>query len=96
LGQTTNVSITTASKSNVLRVLTAAISTTGGAKTVNRVKGSTVGTVVITTGISGGGYTEVTSGLQAGDEVALPTTTTTSATTGNFGGRSGVGGAVGG
>jgi hypothetical protein len=96
LGQTTNVSITTASKSNVLRVLTTAISTTGGAKTVDRVKGASVGTVVITTGISGGGYTQVLSGLQAGDEVALPTVSTTSTTTGSFGGRSGVGGVVGG
>ena len=92
LGQTGTVTVTTASKTNVLYVSTTAITTTGVGKTVTLSSGGTTRTVRITTGVAGDSTTEVTSGLTAGQTVVLPTTTTTTTN----GGIPGVGGGFGG
>jgi hypothetical protein len=86
----------TASKTDVVRVPTTAITTSGTIHTVRVVKNGVTTTTPVQVGIAGGGYTEVTSGLTAGQVLAQTTTTTSSSgTTGNFGGTSGIGGTVG-
>jgi multidrug efflux pump subunit AcrA (membrane-fusion protein) len=96
IGQTATVTVTTAEQQDVLRVASNAITAAGPAKTVQLKSGNSARTVVITTGITGGGFTEITSGVTAGDVLNLPSLSTTSTNTGTFGGRGGIGGAVGG
>jgi len=71
-GMTANVSVVAASKDNVVSVPSAAISTAGGESTV-KVRGADgrdeVRTVV--TGLKGDGTTEITSGLQEGEQVVM-------------------------
>lgn len=93
LGQTGTVTVVTATKTNVLYVVTTAITTTGVGKTVTVQKGGTTSVVPVQTGVTGDSTTEIISGLSAGETVVLPTTTSTS--TGN-GGIPGVGGGFGG
>jgi len=83
---------------NVLRVPSNAITSVGPVKTVQVVKGGSTTATTVQTGITGGGFTEVISGLQSGQTLQLPTQST-GTTTGTFGGRgalTGLGGAVGG
>lgn len=83
-GMTANVSVTTASKDNVLEVATAAIQTQAGSSFVDKVvNGQTVPTDV-TTGLQGDSTTEITSGVAEGDEIVV-TTGTVSTATGNRG-----------
>jgi multidrug efflux pump subunit AcrA (membrane-fusion protein) len=95
LGQSATVTITTASKSNVLRLSSSAITTLGTRKSVTVQSGKTTSTVVVQTGVTGGGMTEITSGLTAGETVVLPSTTTTS-TSSLLGGGAGTGSLLGG
>lgn len=68
-GMNVTVDIITLRKDGCLRLPSSAVS--GG--TVQRVgAGGTVETVSVTTGISGGGYVEILSGLAEGDTVLLP------------------------
>jgi macrolide-specific efflux system membrane fusion protein len=102
IGQSTTVVVTTASASNVLSVPTAAVTTFGNISTVT-VVGKSVPTRV-TIGVKGDTYTEITSGLTAGQMVKLPTVNTSGTTTntnpftggGGFGGGGLGGGGFGG
>lgn len=77
LGQTGNVTITTASHAGVLYVPTSAITTTGTQSTVTRRADGTDATVQIEPGLVGSVGTEVTRGLSEGDQLVLPTGTGT-------------------
>jgi len=94
-GMTANVSVTTASKDNVLEVATAAVQTQAGSSFVDKVvNGQTVPTDV-TTGLQGDSTTEITSGLSEGDEIVVSTGTVSTGTGTNTGTR-GAGGTFGG
>ncbi len=78
-GASASVTVTTASATNVLAVPTSAVSTgTDGQTTVKVVKDGTSTTRTIRVGIKGDIYTEVTSGLSAGETVELGATSTSS------------------
>jgi macrolide-specific efflux system membrane fusion protein len=109
LGQTANVTITTASsKADALYVPAAAITTANGVSSVKVIKNGKTTAVTVKTGLVGNEGTEITSGLTAGETIvigtisATPSTTTgTTGTTGTggtggFGNRGGFGGAGGG
>ena len=81
LGQTVQLVITTGDKQNVVRVSSSALTTIGNVTTAT-VKSSdgTTATRQVTTGLEGDTFTEVLSGLQAGDVVVLPQQTTSGST----------------
>jgi multidrug efflux pump subunit AcrA (membrane-fusion protein) len=103
-GMTTNVSVVTETRSNVLELPSSAITTTGTTSTVQLLQNGQTSTVRVQTGIVGSSSTQIVSGLQKGDVVVIPTvsvsatSTTSSATTGfgggGFGGFGGGGGAT--
>lgn len=103
LGQSANISVTTATAKNALTVPSLAISTTGTKQTVNVLKDGTATPVAITTGIADNGRTQVLTGLSTGDQIELPAISSTLDTTGTtgrtgaggFGGTGGLGGAGG-
>lgn len=74
IGQTANLTITTAEKTGVLIVPTGALRTAGGRSTVSRRQGNVDFPVEVQTGLVGTTGTEVTSGLAEGDDVVLPGT----------------------
>ncbi len=94
LGQSANISVTTATAKNALTVPTLAITTTGSRQTVNVLKDGTSTPVTITTGITDNGRTQVLTGLSAGDQVELPVISSTLDT--GTTGRTGAGGFGGG
>jgi membrane fusion protein, macrolide-specific efflux system len=104
LGQSASVSITTGTATDVLVVPSAAVTTSGTRTTVTKVAtDGTQTTTAISVGVVGDTYTQVKSGLAAGDLVLLKTTTSSSSssTTNGFpgGGAGGTltgGGAAGG
>ena len=70
-GMTANVSVVSASRAGVVSVPSAAISTAGGVSTVKvRVDGIDQ-TRTVVTGLKGDGTTEITSGLEAGEQVVM-------------------------
>ncbi|MFG2038874.1 efflux RND transporter periplasmic adaptor subunit [Dactylosporangium sp. NPDC048998] len=78
LGQSTTAVVTVAEAQNVLRIPSTALRTAGGQRTVTvQVNGQNEDRQV-EVGITGGGFVEVKSGLQAGDQVVITTTTSTS------------------
>ena len=91
LGQSANISVTTATAKNALTVPSLAITTTGTKQTVNVMKNGTTTAVTITTGITDNGRTQVLTGLSAGDQIELPAISSTLDTTGTTG-RTGTGG----
>ncbi|MEV8149382.1 HlyD family efflux transporter periplasmic adaptor subunit [Arthrobacter sp. NPDC080073] len=91
LGQSANISVTTATAKNALAVPSLAITTTGTKQTVNVMKNGTTTAVTVTTGITDNGRTQVLTGLSAGDQVELPAISSTLDTTGTTG-RTGAGG----
>ncbi|MDP9906901.1 MULTISPECIES: HlyD family efflux transporter periplasmic adaptor subunit [Arthrobacter] len=91
LGQSANISVTTATAKNALTVPSLAITTTGTRQTVNVMKNGTATAVTITTGITDNGRTQVLTGLSAGDQIELPAISSTLDTTGTTG-RTGTGG----
>ena len=91
LGQSANISVTTATAKNALTVPSLAITTTGTKQTVNVMKNGTSTAMTITTGITDNGRTQVLTGLSAGDQIELPAISSTLDTTGTTG-RTGTGG----
>lgn len=89
LGQTAQVVITTASATGVVGVPTLAITTFGDRSMVTVVKDGVATRTPVETGIAGTTYTEITSGLQAGDRVQLDLATSTSTTSTGTGQGSG-------
>ncbi|MGI5246438.1 efflux RND transporter periplasmic adaptor subunit [Dactylosporangium sp. CA-139066] len=80
LGQSTTAVVTIAEAQNVLRIPSTALRTAGGQRTVTvQVNGQNEERQV-EVGITGGGFVEVKSGLQAGEQVVITTTTSTSTT----------------
>lgn len=74
VGQTASLSITTASKPDVLFVPTSAIATDGLTSYVIKTSGEKPTRVEVTTGMTGTTGTEITSGLSEGDSVLLSNT----------------------
>lgn len=103
LGQSANISVTTATADNALVVPSLAITTSGSRQTVNVMKNGTPTPATVTTGISANGRTQVLTGLSDGDQIELPAisstldTGTTTTGAGGFGaGGLGSGGTRGG
>lgn len=82
LGQTADISVTTAKASNAIYVPTMAITTAGSNHTVTMADGQSR-TVQI--GVEGDTYTQVTSGLAAGDQIQLASGRTGAANSANRG-----------
>jgi multidrug efflux pump subunit AcrA (membrane-fusion protein) len=77
LGQSANISVTTATADNALLVPTLAITTNGNRQTVNVLRNGTPTGVPVTTGITASGRTQVLTGLSDGDQVELPAISST-------------------
>jgi macrolide-specific efflux system membrane fusion protein len=78
-GASASVTVTTASATNVLAVPTSAVTTDAqGQSTVKLVKHGKSTSRTVQVGIKGDTYTEITSGLKAGDVVELGATSTSS------------------
>lgn len=77
IGQTASITITTGKREGVLSVPTSALTKVGDRYTVLRRTGSTESTVEVQTGLVGVTGTEITSGLDEGDTVVIPTTSST-------------------
>ncbi|MFI1990296.1 efflux RND transporter periplasmic adaptor subunit [Actinoplanes sp. NPDC020271] len=104
VGQTVSVVVTTGSKENVVAVNSAAITTVGNRHTVTVVANGTQETRSVEIGLEGDSTTEITSGLTAGEQVVVKTTSTSTGSgsqsgggfpgggTGNFGGGGNLGG----
>jgi HlyD family secretion protein len=101
LGQSANISVTTATADDALVVPSLAMTTSGTHQTVTVVKDGTTTAKQVTTGISANGRTQVLSGLTEGDQIQLPAisgtldtgTAGTAGTAGNgLGGGPGFGG----
>jgi macrolide-specific efflux system membrane fusion protein len=90
-GATVDVSITYAEKQNVVEVPAFAVTTTNGTSTVTVLKDGSKSTRDVTTGLSSGNMIEITSGLQAGEQVVLELPNFAAARAGN-GGTGGTGG----
>lgn len=87
-GMTASAVIQTNKKNNVLKVPTAAISTSNGTSTVRTIKNGQTTEVEVETGIADDTYTEIISGLTEGQEIVTSTTSSTtssSSTTSPFG-----------
>ncbi|XVU22166.1 efflux RND transporter periplasmic adaptor subunit [Actinoplanes sp. CA-054009] len=96
-GQTVSVAVTTGSVENAVYVNSAAITTVGNRHTVTVVSNGASETRSVEIGLEGDSSTQVTSGLTAGEQVQLKTTSTTTGTgTGNAGGGGFPGGGQGG
>lgn len=77
LGQSANISVTTATADNALVVPSLAIATSGSRQTVNVMKNGTPTPATVTTGISANGRTQVLTGLSDGDQIELPAISST-------------------
>jgi hypothetical protein len=84
-GSTASLAITDGQATGVLEVPTAAITTVGTNHTVTVQRGGTQTVVPVGVGLTGVTTTEITSGLQAGDVVVLPSPTPATAPTAGAG-----------
>lgn len=98
LGQSANISVTTATADNALVVPTLAVTTTGARQSVNVVKNGVTTPTKVTTGITANGRTQILTGLSEGDQIELPAISSTldTGTTATPGGGLGGGGFGGG
>ncbi len=98
LGQSANISVTTATADNALVVPSLAVTTSGTRQSVNVVKNGATTPTKVTTGISANGRTQVLTGLSEGDQIELPAISSTldsgtgTSTTGSGFGGAGFGG----
>ena len=93
-GMTATVGVVTASKSGVIAIPSAAITTKGGTSTVNVSQNGQSTSRTVTIGLKGDGTTEITSGLSAGDQVVMSVGTvsaTASSSSGSTSSRTGTG-----
>ncbi len=93
-GMTATVSVMTGEADNVLAVPSSAVRSFGSAKTVTVVRNGQQVTTPVTTGLVGDTETEITSGLQDGEQVVLASGSGLGGTTRGF--PRGVGGLLGG
>ena len=77
VGMSANISVVIASAQGVLMVPNSAVSTIGSVSTVQVKSGDKTSTVSVTIGIKGDADTQIISGLTAGQQVVLPTVSTT-------------------
>lgn len=91
-GMTANAIVTTSKVTNAVSVPNLAISRSGGQTYVNVYSGGQQVLTPITTGVSGDTYTEVTGGLNDGEQIVIPTLKAASGTGTNRGGFGGGGG----
>jgi macrolide-specific efflux system membrane fusion protein len=92
IGQTVSVSVATGSVANATYVNSAAITTAGNQHTVTVVTNGAQEVRQVKLGLAGDSATQITSGVQAGEEILLNTTsTTTSSNTGQLPGGGGLG-----
>jgi multidrug efflux pump subunit AcrA (membrane-fusion protein) len=100
VGQTADVTVEIASRDNVLAVPSTAVTTAGGTSTVTVLRNGTQQRTPVTVGLVGDNATEITGGLTAGEQIVLPTTTSTTTSNGVPGfrgpGAGGLGGGLGG
>lgn len=82
-GMSSTLSIETDRKDNVLLVPNRAVRTQGRAKVVEVIAGEKTEMKTVQTGASNDQSTEITSGLEAGEEVVIPSTTIRSTMSGN-------------
>jgi macrolide-specific efflux system membrane fusion protein len=75
VGSSVTADITTTARENVLQVSSAAVTTSNGRSTVEVTKNGTADgpseTRTVTTGLTSGGTTEITSGLTEGEKVVI-------------------------
>ncbi|WP_194907646.1 efflux RND transporter periplasmic adaptor subunit [Catenulispora rubra] len=98
-GQTASVSVVTDNVTNVLYVPSSSVTTLAGQSFVTVVSGKTQTQTAVQVGVVGDTTTEITSGVNEGDQVLLSSRTGTSSTTGTRGGGltgGGLGGGTGG
>jgi multidrug efflux pump subunit AcrA (membrane-fusion protein) len=102
IGMTANVSVITASESDVWELPSAAITTTGTNSTVTTLVNGTQSTHPVVVGLVGSSTSQILSGVTLGEVVVEPTVsvaattaTTTGAGAGGLGGAAGLGGAGG-
>jgi len=95
-GQTASVSVVTDNVTNVLYVPSSSVTTLGGQSYVTVVSGKTQTPTSVQVGVVGDTTTEITSGVNEGDQVLLSSRTGTSSTTGTRGGGLTGGGGFGG
>jgi len=70
-GMTATITVVTASKSGVIAIPSAAITTKGGTNTVTVSQNGQSTSRTVTIGLKGDGSTEIASGLSAGDQVVM-------------------------
>ncbi|SNY48981.1 efflux RND transporter periplasmic adaptor subunit [Paractinoplanes atraurantiacus] len=95
-GQTVSVAVTTGSVENAVYVNSAAITTVGNRHTVTVVSNGASETRSVEIGLEGDSATQVTSGLTAGEQVELKTTSSSTSGNGTTGGGFPGGGGQGG
>ncbi|MFN8167894.1 MAG: efflux RND transporter periplasmic adaptor subunit [Candidatus Nanopelagicales bacterium] len=83
LGQSASVTVTTDSATGVLVVPSTAVTTSGDRSTVTVLEDGQQSRTTVTLGVVGDTWTEVASGLAAGEQVVLTTSTSTSTSTQN-------------
>ncbi|MFC7532792.1 efflux RND transporter periplasmic adaptor subunit [Actinoplanes sp. GCM10030250] len=84
VGQTVSVSVTTGSKEDTVLVNAAALTTVGNRHTVTVVANGVQETRAVEIGLEGDSATEITSGLAAGEQVVVRTTSTGTTNQGGF------------
>ena len=92
-GMTANVSVIAAGREGVVSVPSAAISTAGGVSTVKVRTNGVDETRNVVTGLKGDGTTEITSGLEAGEQVVMSVGVVTSSGSSGTGTQNRTGGA---
>jgi multidrug efflux pump subunit AcrA (membrane-fusion protein) len=79
-GMTADVGVTVATKSNVLQLPSAAITTNGAVSTVSVLQNGKQTTATVTTGLVGTSTTEILTGIKAGDVIVEPTVSVSAST----------------
>ncbi len=72
LGQSANITVTTAVADNALLVPSLAVTTSGERQSVNVIRNGTTTPTRVTTGITANGRTQILTGLSEGDQIELP------------------------
>lgn len=77
LGQSANITVTTAVADNALLVPSLAVTTSGDRQSVNVIRNGTTTPTRVTTGITANGRTQILTGLSEGDQIELPAISST-------------------
>ncbi|QDW29537.1 HlyD family efflux transporter periplasmic adaptor subunit [Arthrobacter sp. KBS0702] len=77
LGQSANITVTTAVADNALLVPSLAVTTSGDRQSVNVLRNGTTTPTRVTTGITANGRTQILTGLSEGDQIELPAISST-------------------